>query len=320
MANSTSIIDYMGEGLASARPTTPPVSSAALAFYYSTDTTTLDLWNGSAWVAVAGSGSSGANPTATASDTAVNGTATTFLRSDGAPAVQKASSSQFGIVKVDGTTITASAGVISSVGGGGGGTLPTVRGSGIQTVGTSTMTVAWPSGTLAGDLAIIFTGSDFFPTIPSGWTVLDANTGPNWEGVTIAKVLTSGDITAGAVVVTFGGTGGAVGSIITFDGATAGVFGLQKLWSGTSGTSSQLSLPSDSAGGLGVYFASSRANQTITISNGTQIQTISSSPNTASGVLNTGAMTTPIFNNFSTATYPGGNTGFYHVGMTVIGP
>jgi len=63
-----------------------------------------------------------ANPTATASDTAVNGTATTFMRSDAAPAVAKASSSQFGVVKVDGTTITSSAGVISAVGGGGGST------------------------------------------------------------------------------------------------------------------------------------------------------------------------------------------------------
>ncbi len=36
------------------------------------------------------------------------------MRSDGAPAVQKASASQFGIVEVDNTTITASGGVISA--------------------------------------------------------------------------------------------------------------------------------------------------------------------------------------------------------------
>ncbi len=63
----------------------------------------------------------GANPTATASDVVVNGSASTFMRSDAAPAVQKASSSQFGIVKVDGTTITETGGVISASGGGGGG-------------------------------------------------------------------------------------------------------------------------------------------------------------------------------------------------------
>ena len=62
-----------------------------------------------------GGGATGANPTATASDVAVNGSAATFMRSDGAPAIQKASSSQFGLVKVDGTTITAAAGVITAV-------------------------------------------------------------------------------------------------------------------------------------------------------------------------------------------------------------
>src|ERR1700761_1779194 len=60
-----------------------------------------------AWAAGGGGGATGANPTATAGDVAVNGVATTFMRSDAAPAVQKASASQFGIAKVDGTTITA---------------------------------------------------------------------------------------------------------------------------------------------------------------------------------------------------------------------
>lgn len=59
------------------------------------------------------SDATGANPTATASDVAVNGSATTFMRSDGAPAVQKCSSSVFGLCKVDGTTISATSGVIS---------------------------------------------------------------------------------------------------------------------------------------------------------------------------------------------------------------
>lgn len=59
----------------------------------------------------------GANPTATASDVAVNGAAATFMRSDAAPAIQKTSASQFGLVKVDGTTITAAGGVASAVAG-----------------------------------------------------------------------------------------------------------------------------------------------------------------------------------------------------------
>ena len=58
----------------------------------------------------------GADPTATASDVAVNGSALTFMRSDAAPAVQKTSASVFGLAKVDGSTITALGGVITATG------------------------------------------------------------------------------------------------------------------------------------------------------------------------------------------------------------
>jgi hypothetical protein len=64
--------------------------------------------------ACGGSGSSGANPAATAGPTAVNGSATTFMRSDGAPAVQTATTSQLGLVQPDGTTIKVASGVISA--------------------------------------------------------------------------------------------------------------------------------------------------------------------------------------------------------------
>lgn len=56
-----------------------------------------------------------ANPSATAGPSAVNGSATTFMRSDGAPAIQVGSSSQKGLLQVDGTTITAVSGIVSSL-------------------------------------------------------------------------------------------------------------------------------------------------------------------------------------------------------------
>jgi|HubBroStandDraft_4_1064222.scaffolds.fasta_scaffold01290_12 hypothetical protein len=64
-------------------------------------------------ISAVGSGASGANPTATAGPAAVNGSATTFLRSDGAPAVQKGSAAQFGIVECDNVTITCPGGVLT---------------------------------------------------------------------------------------------------------------------------------------------------------------------------------------------------------------
>ena len=48
---------------------------------------------------------------------AVNGSATTAMRSDGAPAIQKGSNAQFGIVEGDGSTINCVAGVCTSIGG-----------------------------------------------------------------------------------------------------------------------------------------------------------------------------------------------------------
>jgi len=63
-----------------------------------------------------GGGGTPANPTATAGPAAVNGSATTYMRSDAAPAVQKGSNAQFGIIEGDGTTLTCVNGICSSIG------------------------------------------------------------------------------------------------------------------------------------------------------------------------------------------------------------
>ncbi len=98
----------------------PPANPAPTdgAQYADTSTNPYTLYVGGAGVWNL-AGSSGANPTAVAGDVAINGSASTYMRSDAAPAIQKASSSQFGIVKVDGTTITETGGVISAAGGSG---------------------------------------------------------------------------------------------------------------------------------------------------------------------------------------------------------
>ncbi len=56
MANSTVIIDYLGEGLAAARPASLPIAATALGLYFATDTGALSIWNGSAWVSASSSG------------------------------------------------------------------------------------------------------------------------------------------------------------------------------------------------------------------------------------------------------------------------
>lgn len=60
MTSGTVITDYLGVGLAAARPATPPVPTGGTAFYYSTDVPLLEVWDGSAWQSVGGGGGSGA--------------------------------------------------------------------------------------------------------------------------------------------------------------------------------------------------------------------------------------------------------------------
>lgn len=60
-------------------------------------------------------GATGANPTATASDTANNGVSGNFMRSDASPAVQKGTNAQFGLAEGDGTSLTLVAGVGTTI-------------------------------------------------------------------------------------------------------------------------------------------------------------------------------------------------------------
>lgn len=57
---SSLLKDYMGRGLAAARPVTPSVGTGVSAFYYATDTSVLSVWDGAAWDSVGGGGGSSA--------------------------------------------------------------------------------------------------------------------------------------------------------------------------------------------------------------------------------------------------------------------
>ena len=52
MAGSGRLIDYLGVGLASARPASLTLISGGLGIYYATDTPAVSLWDGSAWQAL----------------------------------------------------------------------------------------------------------------------------------------------------------------------------------------------------------------------------------------------------------------------------
>lgn len=145
--------------------------------------------NGSAWASTAcPSGATFANPTATAGPTANNGVATTAMRSDASPAIQLGSASQKGIVQVDGTTITATGGVISATTGGGGTVTSVAAGCGTSTGGSAITT----SGTVSAAITkrANTTTSDTIVAADCGNVVTESNASA--IAVAIAQAGTTG--------------------------------------------------------------------------------------------------------------------------------
>ncbi|HTF69540.1 MAG TPA: hypothetical protein VK638_43365, partial [Edaphobacter sp.] len=177
---------------------------------------------------------------------------------------------------------------------------PLIRGTGIQASSASSYTVSWPSGTVAGDLAVILVGHGFGVATPSGWTSADNSTGSNWNGAVFSKVLTSGDITAGAVTVNVAGSFDGVVAIVTFVGGTAGIREADVQRNGTGSSSITLNtsgavLSTDTC----IYFGSNRGASTDTVNRGT-LQQQANDSSSASGALYTesitsGGATTAIF-------------------------
>lgn len=107
-------------------------------------------------------------------------------------------------------------------GGGGGGSTPTLRTvPAPNIVTTATTTVAWPVGTIAGDAVFIFISHAFSTNIPAGWTVYTNDiVNANLRGTLIGKIMTAADITAGSVVITFGGAFNGIAQPVTVQGTT----------------------------------------------------------------------------------------------------
>lgn len=216
---------------------------------------------------------SAANPSATAGDAAVNGSASTFLRSDGAPAIQKGSSSVFGIVKVDGTSITAASGVISAVAGGSGTvtsvamTVPAelaVAGSPVTTAGT--FAVTWATETANQVFAGPTSGGAATPTfralvnadLPAGATSLATPSNPTATTSTTGVMMgLAGSITptkSGKVVF-------AVIGSISNNTATRGSFIVLRYGTGTAPTNAAAA--TGTVVGNGSFHNTAAANLTV---------------------------------------------------------
>ena len=171
--------------------------------------------------------------------------------------------------------------------GGGGVTTPSIRNSSIISSSSSSYVIPWPSGTVAGDRVIIFTGHGWDMNIPAGWTQLSKLTGANWNGATVTKTLDSTDIATGSVTITFAGSFNGVIATISLVGSPGILFEAHER---NSGGSSSITLNTDFTPLVTdrmIYFGSNRTNSNDTVSLGSVVQTINAT--NASGCLYSGS-------------------------------
>lgn len=196
-------------------------------------------------------------------------------------------------------------------------TTPTIRASHIQVGSGNSGFVTWPTGTVAGDIVVIFGGAAFQIFGPSGWTVYDTQNGTNTAGIVMAKQMTSGDITAGGVTVSMAGNFSFVFSSISIisPGDIRQTVAWRNQVSDASWTLNTSWTPVTTD--LILCWGAARNNILPTCNYGSQQQQLNG---TFSGVLNAGS---PAANGtqFSTVTYPGGSgSGDYNAMFVIKAP
>lgn len=154
----------------------------------------------------------------------------------------------------------------------------TIRGSASATFSASSVAISWPSGTVAGDYAIIAYFQGCGGTIPSGWamqvpgnqTLGNYGTG-SFYGMLITRILTAGDISTGSVTITAGCGFDGITQIVTLVGASSGFREINY----TNGASPVTLTSSVNiiSGDLALYFAQDRGNGSSTVSRGTLLHT-----------------------------------------------
>jgi hypothetical protein len=185
-----------------------------------------------------------------------------------------------------------------------------IRSSNITYVNNvASQSVPLPAGAAVNDSCFIFAGSGWNINTPTGWTLVDSETGTNANGAAFSKLLTSADITAGSVTVTFGGSyyghivvcmvGAANQRCINFFRDTGGNT-TRTLATGAPATS----------GDLVLWFSYGRINGAITCNRGATLQTAAQANSSAVCTQETLGASGSVTATFSYSTVPLGDYGF----------
>lgn len=199
--------------------------------------------------------------------------------------------------------------------GGGGTQMPTVRASNIQSSSASSWAVTWPTGTVAGDVVFIFAEQGWGFNNPTGWTILDNQTGGYASGFVIAKVMNAADITSGSITISANGAFNGVVAAATITGSTMSGLRAPSLYvRSSSGPSAAgtvgLVTPTPNTTDLVLAFVGIRSASDVTLSTGfTTLSSINATE--ASGVIGkfTGSLELLGLNETATSSVAG--SGYY---------
>lgn len=196
-----------------------------------------------------------------------------------------------------------------------------IRGTGIQASSAGSYVVPWPSGTAAGDTALIFVGAGWSASTPSGWTLLDSQVAGSWNGFAFTKILDSTDISNGSVTITMSNTFDSTVAIATIKSASLTGYGSPVLTSArTNGVASQaVGYTAGDVADFVVCFGSARSNCVATVDTGSNLRQVTDAAN-ASGCIfagnppSTGSLNATFF-------YKGGGTaGDYEAAVVFAAP
>lgn len=203
----------------------------------------------------------------------------------------------------------------------GGPSTPVVRDSSITSASALSHTINWPTGTVAGDLVLIFVGGVTAVASVGSFTLISNLTSSNFNGGVYAKEMTSGDISTGSVAVLMTGNNNTVIAAVTIDGDT--VAGIRDAFAAVANVvASSAPVPAFNAQGpdLVLFFASNRAasNNTVATSGSpTQLETVNATNASGSLYSDDGANKAGIG---ATASFSVAGTGYYVASVSLIGP